>query len=285
MASATATVETLTAEVRVLMVGRRQVTMSVFRQLDTVDWEKWETLELFGRVRGTRKDEQRLLYVVGRVKDTGVLVRSNIHLDSKTTELPKDRRLEITYGSYAPNNSWLSYPKAVRKMRLDIALPVKYHYDMSQPQRDEAEKIVNHSRSKLENLIKARDKAHATYKEISSGELPEGEQFTHKYENGHGIKVTWRSNIWWDLRATEGHHEEKRVAAEALEKAEEDLKLQRDITENNNTWLESVKSEKYINDVLHKLDEAVADIELMKFCRATIVEWKKLPLIVLAGLT
>ena len=33
MASATATVETLTAEVRVLMVGKRQVTMSVFSML------------------------------------------------------------------------------------------------------------------------------------------------------------------------------------------------------------------------------------------------------------
>jgi hypothetical protein len=31
---ATATVETLTAEVRVLMVGSRQVTMSMFKQLD-----------------------------------------------------------------------------------------------------------------------------------------------------------------------------------------------------------------------------------------------------------
>ena len=82
MASATATVETLTAEVRVLMVGRRQVTMSVFRQLDTVDWQEWKTLELFGRVRETRKDEKKFLHVVGRVKDTGVLVRSKIDPNS-----------------------------------------------------------------------------------------------------------------------------------------------------------------------------------------------------------
>ena len=275
MASATATVETLTAEVRVLMVGKRQVTMSVFRQLDTVDWEEWETLELFGRVRGTRKDEQDILYVVGRVKDTGVLVRSSIHLGTKATQLPEDRRLEITYGSYAPNNSWLSYPKAVRKMRLDIALPVKYHYDMSQPQRDEAEKTVSHSRSKLENLIKARGNAYDTHYEISSGKLPDTDS------TGYQLK----SKVWWNHHATEEQIEEKRVAAEVLKRAEEDLKLQREITENNNTWLESVKSEEYINDVLHKLDEAVADIELMNFCKATMAEWKKLPLIVLAGLT
>ena len=275
MASATATVETLTAEVRVLMVGKRQVTMSVFRQLDTVDWEEWETLELFGRVRGTRKDEQDILYVVGRVKDTGVLVRSSIHLGTKATQLPEDRRLKITYGSYKPKNSWLSYPKAVRKMRLDIAFPVKYHYDMSQPQRDEAQKTVSHSRSKLKNLIEARSNAYDTHYEISSGKLPDTDSTGYQF----------KSKVWWNHHATEEQIEEKRVAAEVLERAEDDLKLQREITENNNTWLESVKSEEYINDVLHKLDEAVADIELMNFCKATMAEWKKLPLIVLAGLT
>ncbi len=43
-----ATVEVLTAEVRVLMVGSRQVTMSVFGQLDRVDPRD---VEPFGRVR------------------------------------------------------------------------------------------------------------------------------------------------------------------------------------------------------------------------------------------
>jgi hypothetical protein len=45
---ATATVEVLTAEVRVLMVGSRQVTLSVARQLD---WVERSELEPFGRVR------------------------------------------------------------------------------------------------------------------------------------------------------------------------------------------------------------------------------------------
>jgi hypothetical protein len=44
----TATVETLTAEVRVLMVGSRQVTLSVAKQLDSTIYE---SLEPFGRVR------------------------------------------------------------------------------------------------------------------------------------------------------------------------------------------------------------------------------------------
>lgn len=43
----TATVETLTAEVRVLMVGSRQVTLSVAKQLDVVPLE---SLTIFGRV-------------------------------------------------------------------------------------------------------------------------------------------------------------------------------------------------------------------------------------------
>lgn len=52
----TATVETLTAEVRVLMVGSRQITLSVAKQLDWVDYA---LLEVFGRVRLT--DETLLI--------------------------------------------------------------------------------------------------------------------------------------------------------------------------------------------------------------------------------
>jgi hypothetical protein len=46
--SATATVETLTAEVRVLMVGNRQITLSVAKQLD---WIPLPKLVPFGRVK------------------------------------------------------------------------------------------------------------------------------------------------------------------------------------------------------------------------------------------
>jgi|SRR5215472_14499324 len=65
-AAKTATVEVLTAEVRVLMVGARQVTLSVARQLDAV---ALEDIEPFGRIR-TREHEYA---VIGKER-TGVLV-------------------------------------------------------------------------------------------------------------------------------------------------------------------------------------------------------------------
>lgn len=66
MNSTTATVETLTAEVRVLMVANRQITLSVARQLDRIDWP-WGDPPLseftpFGRVRtGSRVTATRRL--------------------------------------------------------------------------------------------------------------------------------------------------------------------------------------------------------------------------------
>ena len=71
--STTATVETLTAEVRVLMVGSRQVTLSVYNQLDEVPYAD---IEPFGRVR-PRDAEQGRVCVVGRDKESGALVRSS----------------------------------------------------------------------------------------------------------------------------------------------------------------------------------------------------------------
>jgi hypothetical protein len=68
----TATVEVLTAEVRVLMVGSRQVTMSVYNQLDEVYCGEIET---FGRVSPPRASDD-FIYVVGRSNDLGDLVRS-----------------------------------------------------------------------------------------------------------------------------------------------------------------------------------------------------------------
>lgn len=71
--SKTATVETLTAEVRVLMVGSRQVTLSVYGQLD---WVRYDQIEPFGRVRPKDALWGRV-YVVGRAAD-GSLVRSQL---------------------------------------------------------------------------------------------------------------------------------------------------------------------------------------------------------------
>jgi hypothetical protein len=75
MTTTAARVEVLTAEVRVLMVGSRQVTLSVYGQLDQVQPGE---IEPFGRVQ-PRDAEQGYTYVVGasvRVADGGALVRS-----------------------------------------------------------------------------------------------------------------------------------------------------------------------------------------------------------------
>lgn len=77
MGSSAATVEVLTAEVRVLMVGNRQVTMSVYKQLDHVPAGELAT---FGRVNFTDRDKPTgRVRVVGRHIPTGALARS--HLD------------------------------------------------------------------------------------------------------------------------------------------------------------------------------------------------------------
>lgn len=71
-----ALVETLTAEVRVLMVGSRQVTLSVFRQLD---WIATDQIEPFGRVNDERDvptTHPFIVIVVGADKRDGSLARS-----------------------------------------------------------------------------------------------------------------------------------------------------------------------------------------------------------------
>lgn len=61
----TATVETLTAEVRTLVVGSRQITLSVAKQLDIVPLD---TLQIFGRVKvNVGKDPAN--YVIGTSTD------------------------------------------------------------------------------------------------------------------------------------------------------------------------------------------------------------------------
>src|SRR5690606_26506941 len=70
----TTTIETLTAEVRALMIGKRQVTLSVYRQLDTIPWSE---IEPFGRVRDS-KDDEHAINVIGRNRKNNALVRSAI---------------------------------------------------------------------------------------------------------------------------------------------------------------------------------------------------------------
>ena len=83
--SETATVEVLTAEVRVLQVGRRQITLSVYRQLDAIDPDD---IEPFGRVNDpSGYDQFRTVRVVGRDPRTGALVRGTI--DTGATQFPE----------------------------------------------------------------------------------------------------------------------------------------------------------------------------------------------------
>jgi len=253
MTSATATVETLSAEVRVLMVGRRQVTMSVFRQLDTVDWTERKTLELFGRVRETRKDEKDLLHVVGRVKDTGVLVRSMINPREERFREPSER--PGFWISYREGTRWkttFNHPHALREMRSDLISPVRFHYDMPEPKRLEIEEAVNLHRIRLADLEEVKDRAHESRYCQEAYKLPEPE---------------------------------KAVLQELYDKAREDYDAQKDITDGHKDWLEGTKSKEYIDKVLEELDLAAKEIELSDFGMATIAEWEKLNLIVLAGLT
>ena len=65
-------VQVLTAEVRTLMVGSRQVTLSVYNQLDFVPHSQ---IKPFGRVN-PKEGDRHALYVVGKDKAGGSLVRA-----------------------------------------------------------------------------------------------------------------------------------------------------------------------------------------------------------------
>jgi len=72
-----ATVKVLTAEVRILQVGSRQVTLSVYRQLD---WANSDEIEPFGRVRDREDQKHKTpgeVFVVGVGQD-GSLVRASL---------------------------------------------------------------------------------------------------------------------------------------------------------------------------------------------------------------
>lgn len=87
MTTTTAIVETLTAEVRVLMVGSRQVTKSIYSQLD---WISPYKIDPFGRVNagttGTDPYGYRESYdleVVGRNPVDGTLVRAHMNRECR----------------------------------------------------------------------------------------------------------------------------------------------------------------------------------------------------------
>lgn len=72
-------VELLTAEVRVLVIGKRQVKGGMYEQ---VDWVAPDLIEPFGRVRsGVYATPSAHFEVVGRHRETGCLVRSDAPVD------------------------------------------------------------------------------------------------------------------------------------------------------------------------------------------------------------
>ena len=83
----TATVEVLKAEVRVLLVGNRQVTLSMFRQLD-----RSPRIEPWGRVR-----DQKEIWLVGRHLHTGSLVRCAMAHYSLPVRDATDTEIEEAY--------------------------------------------------------------------------------------------------------------------------------------------------------------------------------------------
>lgn len=83
MSETIASVNVLTAEVRTLMVGRRQVTLSVYRQLDEVPDSE---IEPFGRVRDS-KDDEDLICIVGIHAGSGSLVRASRPRQGASIEL------------------------------------------------------------------------------------------------------------------------------------------------------------------------------------------------------
>jgi hypothetical protein len=100
-----ASVEVLTAEVRALMVGSRQITLSVYRQLDRI---KPEHCEPFGRVQD-RNDKlgDDAVAVVGRHQASGALIRSDVrHVTHRVFPVANESYLHWTkhqrvqYGCY-----------------------------------------------------------------------------------------------------------------------------------------------------------------------------------------
>jgi hypothetical protein len=89
MTNHTATVATLTAQVRVLMVGSRQVTMSVYGQLDYVEPA---CINPFGRVKPKDAAWWRI-YVVGQDQGTCTLVRSSTLSEAALADLREGKRI------------------------------------------------------------------------------------------------------------------------------------------------------------------------------------------------
>ena len=134
-----ARVEVLTAEVRVLMVGSRQVTLSVYAQLDRVEPEE---IEPFGRVR-PRDAEYGHIYVVGastRPIDQGTLARSSGETSTKLLETAQRLRQQVA--AAGAKNRWLAAHGEMRDRRQHGQLATPEEERHLRELRDEKEKLL-----------------------------------------------------------------------------------------------------------------------------------------------
>jgi hypothetical protein len=107
-------VQVLTAEVRTLIVGSRQITMSVHDQLDDVAPGR---LKPFGRVR-PKNTTGRYVRVIGHDTATGALVRS--YVPCRPMDLDERGWLYIGAGSRARYAHWDADADAEQQKR-DLA--------------------------------------------------------------------------------------------------------------------------------------------------------------------
>lgn len=78
-------VETMTATIHVLKLGNRQITLGMFKQLDTVSSEH---VEVMGRVNHRYAD------LIGRHKRTGELVRTSVYRPERNGYVTQEAFIE-----------------------------------------------------------------------------------------------------------------------------------------------------------------------------------------------
>lgn len=123
----TAEVELLTAVVRALMVGSRQVTLSVYRQLDSI---KPTAIQPFGRVRDGRDNlESGEVAVVGLDINSGALAKS--YVPKNYQDLPdKGRILSVVSADWRAQwvtiglDTWYALDHSVYSEERDISIPL-----------------------------------------------------------------------------------------------------------------------------------------------------------------
>jgi hypothetical protein len=111
--SESASVEVLSAEVRVLKVGNGQITRSMYRQLDEATLDRFEP---FGRVKDNkRKTKEGVLQLVGRDSKTAALVR---YIAQPSNWSSSRDPLNSSTGSSTPGNR---HPTQLPTARTDAA--------------------------------------------------------------------------------------------------------------------------------------------------------------------